>query len=100
MQTACQGEGTGEPDDPSSLHQEPARPATQDCSSFDIVRATQVISTAELMSHLQTVLNLYEKKMEIVFVELHKTNKLEKTRNLRCFNVNLMRFKKQVLKFV
>lgn len=42
MQTACQGEGSGEPDDPSSLHQEPARPATQDCSSFDIVRATQV----------------------------------------------------------
>ncbi|XP_011694791.1 PREDICTED: palmitoyltransferase ZDHHC17 isoform X1 [Wasmannia auropunctata] len=41
MQTACQGEGTGEPDDPSSLHQEPVRPATQDCSSFDIVRATQ-----------------------------------------------------------
>jgi len=43
MQTACQGEGTGEPDDPSSLHPEPARPAAQDCSSFDIVRATQVI---------------------------------------------------------
>ncbi|XP_018337645.1 PREDICTED: palmitoyltransferase Hip14 isoform X1 [Trachymyrmex septentrionalis] len=41
MQTACQGDGTGEPDDPSSLHQEPVRPATQDCSSFDIVRATQ-----------------------------------------------------------
>ncbi|KMQ92184.1 palmitoyltransferase zdhhc17 [Lasius niger] len=41
MQTACQGEGTGEPDDPSSLHQEPAKPAAQDCSSFDIVRATQ-----------------------------------------------------------
>lgn len=48
MQTACQGEGTGEPDDPSSLHQEPTRPATQDCSSFDIVRATQVIFTTEL----------------------------------------------------
>lgn len=48
MQTACQGEGTGEPDDPSSLHQEPVRPATQDCSSFDIVRATQVILAIEL----------------------------------------------------
>ncbi|XP_012279856.1 palmitoyltransferase Hip14 isoform X1 [Orussus abietinus] len=41
MQTACQGEGSGEPEDSSSLQQEPARPATQDCSSFDIVRATQ-----------------------------------------------------------
>lgn len=49
MQTACQGEGAGEPDDPSrDLHQEPVRAATQDCSSFDIVRATQVISTMEL----------------------------------------------------
>lgn len=46
MQTACQSEGSGEPDDPSSHHQEPVRPPAQDCSSFDIVRATQVfIST-------------------------------------------------------
>lgn len=43
MQTACQSEGSGEPDDSSSHHQEPARPPAQDCSSFDIVRATQVI---------------------------------------------------------
>lgn len=42
MQTACQSEGSGEPDDPSSHHQEPVRPPAQDCSSFDIVRATQV----------------------------------------------------------
>ncbi|XP_035730374.1 palmitoyltransferase Hip14-like isoform X1 [Vespa mandarinia] len=41
MQTACQGEGNGEPDIPASLHQEPTRPSIQDCSSFDIVRATQ-----------------------------------------------------------
>lgn len=43
MQTACQGEGNGEPDIPASLHQEPTRPSMQDCSSFDIVRATQVV---------------------------------------------------------
>lgn len=43
IQTACQSEGSGEPDDPSSHHQEPVRPPAQDCSSFDIVRATQVI---------------------------------------------------------
>lgn len=42
MQTACQSEGSGEPDDPSSHQQEPVRPPAQDCSSFDIVRATQV----------------------------------------------------------
>lgn len=44
MQTACQGEGNGEPEDSSNhRQQEPARPPIQDCSSFDIVRATQVI---------------------------------------------------------
>ncbi|XP_033216897.1 palmitoyltransferase Hip14 isoform X1 [Belonocnema kinseyi] len=42
MQTACQGKGSGEPEDSSNhRQQEPARLAAQDCSSFDIVRATQ-----------------------------------------------------------
>lgn len=56
MQTACQGEGNGEPEDPSSVHQEPTRPATQDCSAYDIVRATQV----KLLNH-HTILPLYTK---------------------------------------
>ena len=44
MQTACQGEGSGDAEDVSNhRQQEPARPVAQDCSSFDIVRATQVI---------------------------------------------------------
>lgn len=63
MQTACQGEGTGEPDDPSSLHQEPARPAMQDCSSFDIVRATQVILAIKLKtSSLNRLKSLFKEK--------------------------------------
>ncbi|XP_011501459.1 PREDICTED: palmitoyltransferase ZDHHC17 isoform X2 [Ceratosolen solmsi marchali] len=42
MQTACQGEGDGEPQpDPSVQNPEPTHAVTQDCSSFDIVRATQ-----------------------------------------------------------
>ncbi|XP_014218874.1 palmitoyltransferase Hip14 isoform X3 [Copidosoma floridanum] len=46
MQTACQGEGDGElgPCDPLQSMQQPEQqqqPITQDCSSFDIVRATQ-----------------------------------------------------------
>ncbi|XP_043259622.1 palmitoyltransferase Hip14 isoform X2 [Colletes gigas] len=41
MQAACQSEGSGEPDDPSTHQQEPVRPPPQDCSTFDIVRATQ-----------------------------------------------------------
>lgn len=64
MQTACQGEGTGEPDDPSSLHQEPARPAAQDCSSFDIVRATQVISSIKL-ENLSSNYRTFEEKIQI-----------------------------------
>lgn len=45
MQTACQGEGSGDPEDASNNHRQPetTRSTVQDCSSFDIVRATQVI---------------------------------------------------------
>ena len=42
MQSACQGKSNNEPDDTCSPKQEPVRQVTQDCSSFDIVRATQV----------------------------------------------------------
>lgn len=66
MQTACQGEGAGEPDDPSrDLHQEPVRAATQDCSSFDIVRATQVISAIELKNLYIYISNSYFLKIRI-----------------------------------
>ncbi|XP_066590663.1 palmitoyltransferase Hip14 isoform X2 [Prorops nasuta] len=41
MQTACQGESTNEPEDPSRHHQEVAKPEPPDCSNFDIVKATQ-----------------------------------------------------------
>lgn len=44
MQTACQGEGSGDTEDTSNSHRQPetTRSTAQDCSSFDIVRATQV----------------------------------------------------------
>lgn len=67
MQTACQGDGTGEPDDPSSLHQEPVRPATQDCSSFDIVRATQVMLVIELKNLF--IFSIYTLKDYTLYLE-------------------------------
>ena len=58
MQTACQGEGNGEPEDSSNnRQQEPPRPTVQDCSSFDIVRATQVIC---LKRQLNSLFSIYK----------------------------------------